>query len=102
MFIKFKVEEDRVDFKEEIKWICKDGKLCSERKNMPTYKEIKAEVERAKGRKIHHPCWIAEVKRYYGLTRGPVHNTGTGKGAPLCPQWAWNAIEQILKNYGLI
>lgn len=101
VFLKLKVCEDEIGLK-EIKWICKDGKLHSERAYMPTYKEIMAEAQKISGRKIYHPCWIAEVKRYYGLTKGPAHNTGTGKGAPPCPQWAWDAIEQILKNHELI
>jgi hypothetical protein len=59
-------------------------------------------VRRNTGRNIHHDCWIAEVKRYYSLTRGPAHITGKGKGAPPCPSWAWEAIEQVLTNRGVI
>ena len=71
-------------------------------KTMPTYREIMKEVENATGRKIHHTCWVAEVKRHYGLTRGLAHNSGTGRGSPPCAEWAWNAIEQVLKNHGVI
>lgn len=69
---------------------------------MLTYQKIIEETEKKTRRKLYHTCWIAEVKRHYGLTRGPAHNSGIGKGAPPCPVWAWTAIEQILKKYGLI
>lgn len=69
---------------------------------MITYQEIMKEVKKNTGRNISHTCWIAEVKRNHGLTRGPAHNTGSGKGAPPCPSWAWEAIEHVLKNHGLI
>lgn len=44
-------------------------------------------------------CWIAEVKRAHGMTRGAAPNSGKGVGVPPCPRRYWEAIERaILSN----
>jgi len=43
-------------------------------------------------------CWIAEVKREKGLTRGHAHNYGKGKGAPPCPKHIKKVLREIIKN----
>ena len=44
-------------------------------------------------------CWIAEVKREHGLTKGPAPNGGQGRGAPPCPPRYRNAIMRCLSLY---
>jgi len=67
-----------------------------------TYNEIKKQVKRKSGITIHHPCWIAKVKRRHGLTRGPAWNRGQGMGAPACPQDVFRVIEEVLRDNGEI
>ena len=43
-------------------------------------------------------CWIAEVKRSLGLTRGSAPNAGEGRGAPPCPPSFWHEIETVLRS----
>lgn len=43
-----------------------------------------------------HAACIAEVKREMGPTRGHAWNRGRGRGAPLCPPWAREAIRRCL------
>ena len=69
---------------------------------VPTYNKINEMVHQRYGCHISHPCWIAEVKRKHGLTRGPAWNSGLGKGAPPCPPHIQEAIERILKDCGAI
>ncbi len=45
-------------------------------------------------------CWIAEVKRALGLTRGPAPNTGQGRGAPPCPKKYKVGIRRVLEREG--
>jgi hypothetical protein len=66
----------------------------------PTYDQIIAEVRR--GVQVSHTCWVAEVKRAYGLTRGPAPNRGRGNGAPPCPPAVFTVIEIILREHGSI
>ncbi|MCY4060315.1 MAG: hypothetical protein OXG44_20230 [Gammaproteobacteria bacterium] len=64
-----------------------------------TYREITACVKRHDGRVVRS-CWIAEVKRETGLTRGHAWNRGRGRGAPICPPWAREAIRRFLYDDG--
>jgi hypothetical protein len=41
-------------------------------------------------------CWIAEIKRQRGETRGPAPNRGRGRGAPPCPLEYGEAIRREL------
>lgn len=41
-------------------------------------------------------CWIAEVKRELGLTRGAAPNHGRGVGAPPCPERCRKAIREAI------
>jgi len=69
---------------------------------IPTYDDIAERVRQRYGYNISHTCWIAEVKRQHGLTRGPAWNTGKGKGSPPCPAHIFKAIEDVLREYGAI
>ena len=68
---------------------------------VPTYEDIRRRVAK-KYEKGIRTCWIAEVKRKHGLTRGPAWNTGQGRGAPPCPPDSREAIECVLREYGAI
>ncbi|HKF51404.1 MAG TPA: hypothetical protein VKB26_03765 [Candidatus Acidoferrales bacterium] len=65
---------------------------------MLTYKEI----QRAVGQVLSvrpssvKTCWIADVKREMGLTRGIAPNTGQGVGAPTCPEKYKREIKKVL------
>lgn len=41
-------------------------------------------------------CWIAEVKRQFGLTQRRASNAGQGKGAPPCPPRYRRAIARCI------
>ena len=41
-------------------------------------------------------CWIAEVKRELGLTKGTAPNAGQGRGAPPCPPRYRDAIKRCI------
>ena len=41
-------------------------------------------------------CWIAEVKREKGLTRGHAHNYGKGIGASPCPEHIKIVLKDII------
>jgi len=45
-------------------------------------------------------CWIADVKREWGQTRGPAHNRGKGRRAPSCPAIYRQAIRRVLDGQG--
>ena len=66
-----------------------------------TYDQIIAprSVRRLDGRTVK-TCWIAEVKRELGLTRGHASTWGKGKGEPPCPPWAREAIVRCLYDEG--
>ena len=64
---------------------------------VPTYKEIQECVRRQTGRTVR-TCWIAEVKRELGMTRGPAPNRGQGTGAPPCPTRFKDAIRHCVLN----
>jgi len=63
-----------------------------------TYRDIQADVSRNLGLSAASvkTCWIAEVKRAHGLTRGIAPNKGRGKGSLPCPRRYWEAIESSL------
>jgi hypothetical protein len=41
-------------------------------------------------------CWVADVKRERGETRGPAVNRGKGRAAPSCPALYRQAIRRVL------
>jgi hypothetical protein len=65
---------------------------------MRTYKEIQKTVGRALSVRPSSvkTCWIADVKREMGLTRGVAPNTGRGIGAPPCPEKYRREIKKVL------
>ena len=65
---------------------------------MPTYKQIQVSVRQSVGVTVK-TCWIAEVKREMGLTRGPAPNRGQGEGAPPCPQHYKDAIRRCMLEH---
>jgi len=67
---------------------------------MKTYGEIQHLVGKILGVRPSSvkTCWIAEVKRELGLTRGSAPNTGRGQGAAACPPKYKEAIRRVLSN----
>ena len=65
---------------------------------VPTYKQIQASVRLSNGISVK-TCWIAEVKREMGLTRGPAPNRGQGTGAPPCPKDYRVAIKRCILEH---
>lgn len=65
-----------------------------------TYERIKDEVRRKHGKSVK-PCWIADVKERYGLTRGPAHNRKRPRANP-CPDKVRPLIEDVLRQLGMI
>jgi len=63
-----------------------------------TYTEIQKAVAARIGVKPASvkTCWIADVKRERGETRGPAPNRGAGQGAPPCPAEYRKAIRAVL------
>ncbi len=63
-----------------------------------TYKQIQQRAAQFLGVRPSSvkTCWIAEVKRESGETRGTAPNSGIGKGAPPCPPSYRTAIERAL------
>ena len=43
-------------------------------------------------------CWIAEVKRGYGLTERRAPNAGQGRSAPPCPPRYRDAIRRCIEG----
>ena len=70
---------------------------------MKTYTEIQHLVARILGVRPSSvkTCWVAEVKRELGLTRGSAPNTGRGQRAPACPPKYKEAIWRVLSNEGI-
>ena len=68
---------------------------------MKTYEQIQREAAQLLGVMPNtvRKCWIAEVKRSLGLTRGPAPNTGKGVGAPPCPSKHKIAITRIINGF---
>ena len=64
---------------------------------LPTYKQIQTSVRSNIGISVK-TCWIAEVKREMGLTRGPAPNRGQGAGAPPCPPHYKEAIRRCIRE----
>ena len=64
---------------------------------IPTYKEIQEWGKRDLG-VIIQTCWIAEVKREMGLTKGAAPNRGLGDYAKPCPPKYKSAIREYLSE----
>jgi hypothetical protein len=70
---------------------------------MATYQQIKDHVRREFGFKIHHTCWIADVKARYGLTaRIAANRQSTDSRVVSCPPDKVPAIEAALRHFGMI
>jgi hypothetical protein len=65
---------------------------------MKTYKEVQREAARIFRvcPSSVKTCWIAEIRRELGTTRGPAPNTGQGQGASPCPPKYKEALKHIL------
>ena len=65
-----------------------------------TYKDIQRSTARMIGVRPSSvkTCWIAEVKRELGLTRGAAPNAAQGQGAPPCPPKYKDAIRRALSD----
>ena len=64
-----------------------------------TYAEIQAVYCKLYGTTVK-TCWIAEVKRKYGKTTRRAWNSGTGGGAPPCPEDVFRRLEKVMKETG--
>ncbi|HVC58981.1 MAG TPA: hypothetical protein VND19_01295 [Acetobacteraceae bacterium] len=70
---------------------------------MATYKQIAEYAWWECQEKIHHPCWIADVKARHGLTTRLAHNRQRAdRRAVPCPSTKVVAIEAALRHYGMI
>ena len=70
---------------------------------VPIYKDIRVKARKDYGyQKYIEPCWIAEVKRKYGLTRGHAWNWGQGESKRPCPLDLFEIIENVLRDCGAI
>ena len=70
---------------------------------MATYEQIKEWVYRVSGLKIHHPCYIADVKARHGLTRGLAHNRHSADCRVVpCPPALVGPIEAALRHFSMI
>jgi 23S rRNA (uracil1939-C5)-methyltransferase len=79
------------------------GDYDEEVSNMATYTQIIERVRREHGFKIHHSCWIADVKAKHGLTARPAHNRRSASYRVVpCPPTKVAAIEDALKYFGMI
>ena len=65
-----------------------------------TYEEIqqRASLELEVTKSSVKTCWIAEIKREFGLTRGPAPNRGKGRGAPPCPPRYRTVLRSVLRE----
>lgn len=65
-----------------------------------TYKDVQREAAKVLSVRPNSvkTCWIAEVKRELGITRGAARNSGQGKGAPPCPPKYKEVIRRILSS----
>ena len=65
---------------------------------MNTYQEIQKKSSEKLGLRPSSikTCWISEVKREKGLTRGHSHNYGKGIGASPCPEHIKIVLKDII------
>jgi len=70
---------------------------------MATYVQIIDYVWREFGVKIHHTCWIADVKARHGLTTrlAPNRQSARQRVVP-CPPSKVPTIEAALRHFGMI
>lgn len=66
-----------------------------------TYKAIQTEYRRWYGR-IVKTCWIADVKRKHGKTRGPAPNRAGAAPQEPCPPDIFPKLEALMQEMGVI
>ena len=70
---------------------------------MATYAQITEYVRRVFGFKIHHPCWIADVKARHGLTTRLAHNRRSADYRMVpCPPPKVAPIEAAFRHFRMI
>jgi hypothetical protein len=63
---------------------------------MATYHQITEYVQQVFGFRIHHACWIADVKARHGLTTKQAHNRQSARFHALPQKWL-----QSKPHYGI-